>query len=97
MTPISRMRALRHIYSVDDLPMPRAFMHGPKWRRHFEVQAVPIAVLSPALASFHRPGRTVLTFSFETDVRELVLEQLRPGVFAEWSDPRERFTAARRS
>jgi hypothetical protein len=68
----------RRLWNDDNLPMPRAFMIGPKWRRHFGVRSERRAFAS-----------TKLTFTFEDDVRELVLEQLRPGTVAEWSDPLE--------
>jgi len=32
-------------------------------------------------------------YDMEEDVRELVCEEVRPGVYAEWSDARERLTA----
>lgn len=35
-------------------------------------------------------GDTRAGYSFEDDVRERVLEEVRPGVVAMWSDPRER-------
>lgn len=69
--------------------MPRAFMYGPRWRRHFDVREVPVADVDPVAAKYHRPGRTLLVFTFEPDVRELLQLEIRPGVFAEWSDPRE--------
>lgn len=71
---------MRRIFNDDHLPMPRVFMHGPRWRRHFNVQAVSV---------WGHGSR--LVFSFEEDVRERVQEEIRPGVYAEWSDPRERF------
>lgn len=71
----------RRLFNDDNLPMPRCFLHGPKWRRHFEIVT--------QRRAFCR-GR--LIFTFEPDVRELVRkgfnepEELRPGVFAEWSE-----------
>jgi hypothetical protein len=84
-------RSVRRMWSLDRLPMPRAFMTGPRWRSTFGVREVPIAELDPDAARFHRPGRKLLMFSLEEDVRERVTlgygarEQLRPGVFEEWS------------
>lgn len=81
----------RRLYSLDHLPMVRVWMHGRRWRRHFGVREVPIAEFAPSSAPYHRPGKKLLVFSLEDDVRELVLEELRPGVYAEWSDPRDLF------
>ena len=80
------------MWSLDRLPMARAFFTGPKWRRHFDVREIPIADVDPEAARLHRPGRKLLMFTFEEDVRELVQlgagtfrgEELRPGVFAQW-------------
>jgi hypothetical protein len=38
-----------------------------------------------------RTGRRVRVYDYELDVRERVLEELRPGVVAMWADPLERF------
>jgi hypothetical protein len=70
-----RRRGIRHLYQCDRLQHARVWMTGPHWRKCFGVQR----------------AMTVLLFSFEEDVRELVLEEIRPGVYAQWSDPRERF------
>jgi hypothetical protein len=83
-------RGTRRMWSLDQLPMARTFMTGPRWRSSFGVLEVPIVELDPDAARFHRPGRKLLMFSLEEDVRELLLEEIRPGVFAAWSDPRER-------
>jgi hypothetical protein len=69
----------RRLWNADHLPMPRVFMIGPRWRRHFGVKSEPRAFRS-----------SKLTFTFEPDVRELVLDEIRPGVYAQWSDPFER-------
>ena len=77
--------------SIDELPMPRAWMHGPRWQSHFGVTQRPIADVDPPWASRCRAGRKfVLVFTFEDEVRERVLEEIRPGVFAQWSAPLER-------
>lgn len=79
----------RRMWSLDRLPMPRAFMRGPKWRRLFGVEERPIADVAPDQASWHRPGRKLLMFTLEDDVRELILpeeNQIRPGVLPEWLD-----------
>ena len=69
-------KGTRRVWSPDRLPMPRALFHGPKWRRRCDVYL--LGSVTPKLV-----------FSFEDEVRERVLEQLRPGVFAMWSDPFE--------
>jgi hypothetical protein len=84
-----RRRSLRRMWSLEQLPMPRAFFTGPKWKRLCEVREVPIAEIHPQAAELHRPGRKLLIFSFEDEVRERVLERLGHDVFACWSDPRE--------
>lgn len=74
-------RGFRRLYVFDELQMPRVWITGPRWRRHFGVRE-----------ACHRIQRTsMLIYSFEDDVRELVLGQLeiRPGVYAQWVDPRE--------
>lgn len=83
-------RTLR-LYHLDGLKTPRCWMWGPQWKRHFQVRARRIAEVAPASAKYFRTGATVLVFSFEDDIRELVLEEIRPGVYAQWSDPRERY------
>jgi hypothetical protein len=85
-----RRASTRRMWSLDDLSMPRAYMRGPRWRSMFNVREVPIADIDPQAAQYHRPGRKLLMFSLEADVHELVQEEIRPGVFAEWSDPYER-------
>jgi hypothetical protein len=73
--------------------MARVFMYGPKWRRHFKVIEVPIADVDAATAQYYQPRSNrakLLMFTLEDDVRELVTEEVRPGVTAQWSDPRER-------
>jgi len=72
--------------------MPRVWLQGPKWQRAFNVQALPIAEVHPEAAKYHRPGATLLFYDFIDDVRELVCERLQVDVYAEWSDPRERFS-----
>jgi hypothetical protein len=87
-----RRRAVRRMWSLDNLPQPRAWFYGPKWKRHFNVQERPIAEIDPVAAQLHRPGRKLLMFTFEDEVRELTSrgfnepEEIRPGVFAEWDD-----------
>jgi len=84
-----RRRAMRRMWSMEQLPMPRAFFRGPRWKRLCGVRETPIVEIDPVAAQYHRKGRKLLIFSFEDDVRERVLEELRPEVFAMWSDPRE--------
>lgn len=88
-----RRRRIRRMWSLDRLPMAQAFFHGPKWKRLCGVEEKRIADIDPAAAKLHRPGRKLLMFSLEDEVRELatrrglkVYEELRPGVFEEWSD-----------
>jgi hypothetical protein len=82
-----RRRSVRRMYSLDNLPMPRAFFKGPKWKRHCGVREVPIADVLPIAAQYHRPGRKLLIFSLEDEVRERVLpREIRPGVIPMWSD-----------
>jgi hypothetical protein len=85
-----KREATRRMWPLEQLPMPRVYMHGPKWRRFFDVQERPIAEIDPEAAKLHRPGRKLLWFSLEDDVRERVLEPLGFDRYAEWSDPRER-------
>lgn len=82
-TTRARARKLRRIWNLDRLPMPRCFMHGPKWRKLFEVIEQSIAEIDPLAARYHRPGKKLLTFSFESEVRERLFEEIRPGVFAD--------------
>ena len=85
----SRRRALRRMWSTDNLSMPRAFFSGPRWKRLCGVQEIPIAAIDPIAATYHRPGRKLLVFTFEEEIRERICEQLRFNVYAQWSDPRE--------
>jgi hypothetical protein len=79
----------RRLAVLETLPMPRVFLRGPRWQKHFNVQRRPIADVHPWSAESRRPGKTLFVYSFLDDVRERVLEQLRHDVYAEWSDPRE--------
>jgi len=75
------------IWNLDRLPQVRCLLVGPRWKRGFNVQRVPIADLIPAReVPWHRPGRRVLVFTLEEDIRERVLMglELRPGVVAQW-------------
>lgn len=79
----------RRIYVLDGLRTSRVWMHGPRWRSSFGVREVPLVdLLHPPCVS--NTKRKVLTWSFEDDIRELMLDEIRPGVFAQWSDPFER-------
>jgi hypothetical protein len=71
--------------------MPRVWMWGPKWRRGFDVRNPLIAEVHPESAKYHPPRRRLLVYNLEPDVRELVCEPIRFDVYAEWSDPRERW------
>jgi hypothetical protein len=71
------LRGGRRLCCLDNLPMLRVFLHGPRWRARFGVRK-----------SHGTWGPLIVTL--EDDVRERVCEELRPGVCAQWSDPRER-------
>jgi hypothetical protein len=103
-SPQRRRRAIAHhgpgrprghcrVFVFDGLRMPRVWMHGRRWKRHFGVRAVPLVDVAPGAAPYHRVGKTLLVYTFEEDIRELVLlgRELRPGVYAQWWDPRELF------
>jgi hypothetical protein len=85
-------RGTRRIWSYDHLPMPRAFMHGPHWRRYFDVRRNVRARGQEPVAQELEDA--MLVFTFEDDVRERVLDEVRPGVVSQWSDPLERVTRA---
>lgn len=72
-------RRCQRLWSLDALPMVRAFMYGPRWKKHFGVAFKFVA--------FPADGR-VLAFTLEDEIRERVLDEIRPGVIAQWSDPR---------
>lgn len=44
---------------------------------------------------FYEPGSREVRDVFHEDVRERVLEEVRPGVYAQWSDPFERLAIER--
>lgn len=77
-------KVLRRVWCRDGLWMPRIWMWGPRWMRYFNVQLVPIATFAP-----HRAGKKLLVVTLEDDLRELMFQEIRPGVYADWSDPRE--------
>lgn len=74
------------LYSADRLRV-RVWMWGPRWRSAFGVTRVPIAEFDPRVAPLFRPGTKLSVFTLEEDVRERVLDEIRPGVYAMWSDP----------
>jgi len=78
---------MRRMVSFDRLPLPGVFLHGPRWRRHFDVKEV---AQSLPLEDGRRALSLVLVYDFEADVRERIVEELRPSVAAMWTDPRER-------
>lgn len=90
--PTRPARATRRLWSIDGLLMASVWMYGPRWRRHFAVVETPIVELDPEAAKYHRPGRKLLTFTLEDDVRELIMDPINPALdrVAMWSDPRER-------
>lgn len=87
---------VRRIWNVDLLPTVRCFMVGRGWMKHFGVEQRPLEDVRPPWFDRVREGRRwVLCFTLEADVRELVttggwsherFEELRPGVFAMWSE-----------
>lgn len=83
------LSGVRRLWTNDRLTMPRVLMVGPRWRSHFGVRAVPIAEFNPAAVGYHARTKKVLVFTLEDDVRERVLDEIRPGVAAMWSEPRE--------
>jgi hypothetical protein len=66
--------------------MPHVWLHGPRWIACFGVQRVPARQIFP---DFVPSNRVFLVYSFEQDLRELMCAELRPGVYADWSDARE--------
>jgi hypothetical protein len=89
-----RRRALigggTQLFSLDYIRV-RTWMWGPRWRSLFGVRHVPLVEVNPIAAPYHPADKKVWLFTLEDDVRERVLEEIRPGVYADWSDPRERF------
>lgn len=86
-----KKRSIRRLYSTDGLGV-HVFMTGPRWRSHFQIREVPIAdVVPPDQISWHPRGKKILMFSLEDECRERMCEEIRPGVFAMWSDPYERW------
>lgn len=82
---------LRQICSADDLPILRTLICGPDWRKGFEVRRRRASEIWPHVGRVRsrRARKTVLAFTFEQDIRERICEELRPGVYAQWSDPYE--------
>jgi hypothetical protein len=78
---------MRRLHCLDRLPQVSVFMHGPRWRRTFDVREVALAL--PRVDGDRRVRR-VLVYDFEADVRERIVEELRPDVVAMWCDARER-------
>lgn len=83
--------SIRRVFSFDNLPQVRYWFHGPRWRRHFEIDSVPVEKVAPISAGFHRPGAHILIATLEEDIRELICEPIGPNKYAMWSDPREHF------
>lgn len=87
----ARALTMRGLRVRDPLPMPRVWLHGPKWQRAFNVQHLPIAEVDPVAARRYLPSVKFWWYDFTDDVRERVLEPIRFDVYAEWSDPREQW------
>jgi hypothetical protein len=83
---------MRRLHCLDRLPRVSVFMHGPRWRRTFDVREVALAL--PRVDGDRRVRR-VLVYDFEADVRERILEELRPGVDSMWVDVYERLGMVR--
>jgi hypothetical protein len=62
------------------LPMPRAVLVGPRWRR----------LLMTYRTANGRMAHHPCIYDFTDDVRELVTEPIRFDLAAMWADPRER-------
>lgn len=90
-TWIARQKAKKtlKLYSLDGLRMPKCWMHGPRWKQRFDVREQLLSDVSPTSAGYHQIGKKVLTFTFEDDLRELMFQEIRPGVLADWSCPWE--------
>lgn len=73
-----RLRRLDPVHLGDALPALRVVLCGPHWR-----------TLGGAASVWHG-DQVRLVYDVEPDVRERVVEQLRPDVVAMWADPRER-------
>lgn len=78
------------LFSLDRLRI-RVWMWGPRWRSSFGVRRVLLSEIAPESAPYHRPGKTLSVFTLEDDVRERICDEIRPGVYAQWSDPRDTF------
>lgn len=76
--------SIRRVYSADNLPLVRFWFHGPKWRRHCDVQNV------HAGFSLKMRPRKILMTSLEEEIRERVLERVYHDRYAMWADARER-------
>lgn len=85
-TPKRRTHSIK-IWTLDRLPSLRVYMHGPQWRRHFNVRHVPIVDVDPS--GVHPPGKMLWIFELWEDVQERICrtgDLIRPGIFAEWSE-----------
>lgn len=83
----ARTRRILPVYVLEPTRI-RVWFKGPKWKRLCGVREVPIADIVPAdQIGWHRPGKRVLVFSIEEEIRERVLEEIRPGVYSMWTDP----------
>jgi hypothetical protein len=80
------------VWVLDRLPLVRVFIHGPRCRRHFQVRRLLLADVDAEAATLHRPGTRLWFVTLEDEVRERACEQLRHDVYAQWADPRERWT-----
>lgn len=83
----ARSRRILRVYCLEPTRV-RVWFYGPKWKRLCGVREVPIAdVVPPEQVAWHRAGKRILVFSIEEEIRERVLEEIRPGVFSMWTDP----------
>lgn len=88
---------MRRIWPVPDFTLPnvRIFLAGPQRRRAFGIRRRLIAEVAPLAATLHRSGKQLWWFDLEADVRELICEPIRFDVYAQWSDPYERWQPSR--
>jgi hypothetical protein len=76
----SYVHRYRRLRVRTDLPLPRVFLFGPRWRR----------LLMPYRTANGRTAYHPCIYDFFPDVRELVCEPVQFDRVAMWADPRER-------
>lgn len=73
---------MKPVQSLVGLPLLRATMLGRQWERAFDVRKVAVMI--------GRRPRYGLVVDLYADVREQVVEEVRPDVAAMWADALER-------